>query len=106
MMPSLWCVKALITNKLKYKIMAKITKEARKTITEISAAISKFEQGRKALELSTNQRAWDEAGETMEDAVLDLQDLIFTLIGEVNMMANATDKKHIAEALRLTYERI
>ena len=87
MMPSLWCVKALITNKLRYKIMAKITKEARKTITEISAAISKFEQGRKALELSTNQRAWDESG-------------------EVNMMANATDKKHIAEALRLTYERI
>ena len=86
--------------------MAKITKEARKTITESSAAISKFEQGRKALELSTSQRAWDEAGETMEDAVLDLQDLIFTLIGEVNMMANATDKKHIAEALRLTYERI
>ena len=86
-MPSLWCVKALITNKLRYKIMAKITKEARKTITEISAAISKFEQGRKALELSTNQRAWDESG-------------------EINMMANATDKKHIAEALRLTYERI
>lgn len=86
--------------------MARITKEARKTITNISAAISKFEQGRKALELSTSQRAWDEAGETMEDAVLDLQDLIFTLIGEVNMMANATDKKHIAEALRLTYERI
>ena len=86
--------------------MAKITKEARKTITEISAAISKFEQGRKALELSTSQRAWDEAGDTMEDAVLDLQELIFTLVGEVNMMANATDKKHIAEALRLTYERI
>ena len=86
--------------------MAKITKEARKTITEISAAISKFEQGRKALELSTSQRAWDEAGNTMEDAVLDLQELIFTLVGEVNMMANATDKKHIAEALRLTYERI
>ena len=42
----------------------------------------------------------------MEDAVLDLQELIFTLVGEVNMMANATDKKHIAEALRLTYERI
>ena len=53
--------------------MARITKEARKTITNISAAISKFEQGRKALELSTNQRAWDEAGDTMEDAVLDLQ---------------------------------
>ena len=87
MMPSLWCVKALITNKLRYKIMARITKEARKTITNISAAISKFEQGRKALELSTNQRAWDESG-------------------EINMMANATDKKHIAEALRLTYERI
>ena len=86
--------------------MAKITKEARKTITEINAAISKFEQGRKALELSTSQRAWDEAGDTMEDAVLDLQELIFTLVGEVNMMANATDKKHIAEALRLTYERI
>ena len=86
--------------------MARITKEARKTITEISAAISKFEQGRKALELSTSQRAWDEAGDTMEDAVLDLQELIFTLVGEVNMMANATDKKHIAEALRLTYERI
>ena len=86
--------------------MAKITKEARKTITGISAAISKFEQGRKALELSTSQRAWDEAGDTMEDAVLDLQELIFTLVGEVNMMANATDKKHIAEALRLTYERI
>lgn len=86
--------------------MARITKEARKTITNISAAISKFEQGRKALELSTSQRAWDEAGNTMEDAVLDLQELIFTLVGEVNMMANATDKKHIAEALRLTYERI
>ncbi|MDY3226674.1 MAG: hypothetical protein SOX36_03240 [Candidatus Cryptobacteroides sp.] len=86
--------------------MARITKEARKTITNISAAISKFEQGRKALELSTSQRAWDEAGDTMEDAVLDLQELIFTLVGEVNMMANATDKKHIAEALRLTYERI
>ena len=87
MIQSLWCVKALITNKLRYKIMAKITKEARKTITGISAAISKFEQGRKALELSTNQRAWDESG-------------------EINMMANATDKKHIAEALRQTYERI
>ena len=86
--------------------MARITKEARKTITNISAAISKFEQGRKALELSTSQRAWDEAGDTMEDAVLDLQELIFTLVGEVNMMANATDKKHIAEALRHTYERI
>lgn len=86
--------------------MARITKEARKTITNIGAAISKFEQGRKALELSTSQRAWDEAGDTMEDAVLDLQELIFTLVGEVNMMANATDKKHIAEALRLTYERI
>lgn len=86
--------------------MARITKEARKTITNISAAISKFEQGRKALELSTSQSAWDEAGNTMEDAVLDLQELIFTLVGEVNMMANATDKKHIAEALRLTYERI
>ena len=86
--------------------MARITKEARKTITNISAAISKCEQGRKALELSTSQRAWDEAGDTMEDAVLDLQELIFTLVGEVNMMANATDKKHIAEALRLTYERI
>ena len=86
--------------------MARITKEARKTITNISAAISEFEQGRKALELSTSQRAWDEAGDTMEDAVLDLQELIFTLVGEVNMMANATDKKHIAEALRLTYERI
>ncbi len=86
--------------------MARMTKEARKTITNISAAISKFEQGRKALELSTSQRAWDEASDTMEDAVLDLQELIFTLIGEVNMMANATDKKHIAEALRLTYERI
>ena len=67
--------------------MAKITKEARKTITGISAAIRKFEQGRKALELSTNQRAWDESG-------------------EINMMANATNKKHIAEALCLTYERI
>ena len=54
MMLSLWYIKALITNKLRYKIMAKITNEARKTITEISAAISKFEQGRKALELSTN----------------------------------------------------
>lgn len=86
--------------------MARITKEARKTITNISAAISKFEQGRKALELSTSQRAWDEANGTMEDAVLDLQELIFTLVGEVNMMANTTDKKHIAEALRLTYERI
>lgn len=86
--------------------MARITKEARKTITNISAAISKFEQGHKALELSTSQRAWDEAGNTMEDAVLDLQELIFTLVGEVNMMANATDKKHIAEALHLTYERI
>ena len=86
--------------------MARITKEARKTNTNISAAISKFEQGRKALELSTSQSAWDEAGNTMEDAVLDLQELIFTLVGEVNMMANATDKKHIAEALRLTYERI
>lgn len=86
--------------------MARITKEARKTITNIRAAISKFEQGRKALELSTSQRAWDEAGNTMEDAVLDLQELIFTLVGEVNMMANATDKKHIAEALRLSYERI
>lgn len=86
--------------------MARITKEARKTITNISAAISKFEQGRKALELSTSQRAWDEAGNTMEDAVLDLQELIFTLVGEINMMANATDKKHIAEDLRLTYERI
>lgn len=86
--------------------MARITKEARKTITNISAAISKFEQGRKALELSTNQRDWDEAGNTMEDAVLDLQELIFTLVGEINMMANATDKKHIAEDLRLTYERI
>lgn len=86
--------------------MARMTKEARKTITNISAAISKFEQGRKALELSTSQRAWDEASDTMEDAVLDLQELIFTLVGEVNMMANATDKKHIAEALRLTYERI
>ena len=87
MIPSLWCVKALITNKLRYKIMAKIIKEARKTITGISAAISKFEQGRKALEFSTNQRAWNESG-------------------EVKMMANATDKKHIAEALRQTYERI
>ncbi|MGN0990088.1 MAG: hypothetical protein ACI4O4_01395 [Candidatus Ventricola sp.] len=86
--------------------MARITKEARKAINNISAAISKFEQGRKALELSTSQSAWDEAGDTMEDAVLDLQELIFTLAGEVNMMANATDKKHIAEALRLTYERI
>lgn len=86
--------------------MARITKEARKTITNISAAISKFEHGRKALELSTSQRDWDEANGTMEDAVLDLQELIFTLVGEVNMMANATDKKHIAEALRLTYERI
>ena len=36
-------------------------------------------KGRKALELSTSQRAWDEAENTMEDAVLDLQELIFTL---------------------------
>ena len=46
MMPSLWCVKALITNKLRYKIMARITSEARKAIAGINAAIRKFEQAR------------------------------------------------------------
>lgn len=85
--------------------MARITSEARKTIAGINAAIRKFEQARKDEELCTNQRAWDAAQNMKEDAVMDLQNFIFTLVGEANMLAYSTEQKYVRETLRLTYTK-